>query len=183
MARQYFRKQNPTAHGSDIEWIEMSGQDFYQFVKSPQNQGRYFIDMDNIVIEAPKEMYEEWHREQIRLNYWAQQKAKDGVVLLSLDSDAIAYHGTGEDVIPDTTVCVEDDVILHTELEPLHAALTQLDQLSYQLIYWLYLAHERKTERDLAQELGVSQAMINKRKKKILKRLKFLVIKSQKNLQ
>lgn len=183
MARQYFRKRDPHAHGPNTEWIEMSGQEFYQFVSSPEGRGRYFIDLDNIVIETPKEMYKEWHREQFRLNYWAEQKTKDGVVFLSLDSDAIAEHGTGEDVIPDPTVCVEDEVLLLTELEPLRAALAQLDQPSYQLIYCLYLAKNRRTERELAQEFGISQAMINKRKKKILKRLKFLVIKFQKNLQ
>lgn len=38
-------------------------------------------------------------------------------------------------------------------------------------------------EREIAQELGVSHNAINKQKKKILKTLKFLVVKLQKSSQ
>jgi len=41
----------------------------------------------------------------------------------------------------------------------------------------------RETERELAQRIGVSQNAINKRKKKILKILKSMVVKIQKNQQ
>ena len=69
------------------------------------------------------------------------------------------------------------------EYRALRVALHQLDKDSRLLIHALYLADERKTERDLAKELGVSQNAINKQKKKILQKLKILVVKIQKSQQ
>ena len=78
---------------------------------------------------------------------------------------------------------MEAEVILRMEYRALCAALHQLDKDSRRLIHALYLADERKTERDLAKELGVSQNAINKQKKKILQKLKILVVKIQKSQQ
>lgn len=78
---------------------------------------------------------------------------------------------------------MEAEVILRMEYKALRAALHQLDEEDCLLIHALYLADERKTERDLAKELGVSQNAINKQKKKILQKLKILVIKIQKSQQ
>ena len=72
---------------------------------------------------------------------------------------------------------------MRMDARALYAALAQLDPVSCELILSLYLSKNRKTEKELAEEQGVSQAAINKRKKKILKTLKFLVIKIQKSQQ
>lgn len=47
----------------------------------------------------------------------------------------------------------------------------------------LILGHDRRSERDLAAEFGLSQKAINKRKQKILKNLKLLVLKLEKSSQ
>ena len=78
---------------------------------------------------------------------------------------------------------VEAEVMKRMESAALRRALEHLDSESYQMIHALYLADTRKTERELAQERGVSQVAIHKQKKKILATLKFLVIKSQKSQQ
>ena len=172
MARRYFRKKDPAAQESNPEWIEMSGQEFYRFITSPAGRGCFFIDMEDVVIEAPKETYEEWRREQSRKNYRQNQAAKIGVKVLSLNSDEISERGSGADVIPDETVHVEEDAILSSEIHDLHAALSQLDPVSYGLIHSYYLAEDHKTESQIAEELGVSQSAVHKQKKKILKNLK-----------
>lgn len=64
MGRRYYRKNDPSAQGADIRWIEMNGLEFWQFVASQKGRGRYFIDLDEYVIEATKEIYDEWHREK-----------------------------------------------------------------------------------------------------------------------
>ena len=76
MARRYFRKKGPAAQESNPEWIEMSGQEFYQFITSPAGRGCFFIDMEDVVIEAPREIYEEWRREQSWKNYHQNQASK-----------------------------------------------------------------------------------------------------------
>ena len=75
-------------------------------------------------------------------------------------------------MISDETVHVEEDAILSSEIHDLHAALSQLDPASYQIIYSYYLAEEHKTESQIAEELEVSQSAVHKQKKKILKNLK-----------
>ena len=161
MARRYFRKKDPAAQESNPEWIEMSGQEFYRFITSPEGRGCFFIDMEDVVIEAPKETYEEWRREQSRKNYRQNQAAKIGVKVLSLNSDEISERGSGVDVIPDETVHVEEDAILSSEIHDLYAALSQLDPVSYGLIHSYYLAEDHKTESQIAEELGVSQSAVH----------------------
>lgn len=172
MAKRYFRKRDPAAQESNLEWIEMSGQEFYRFITSPAGRGCFFIDMEDVVIEAPKEVYEEWRREQSWKNYHQNQATKIGVKILPLNSDEISERGSGADVIPDETVHVEEDAILSSEIHDLHTALSQLDPASYQIIYSYYLADGHKTESQIAEELRISQSAVHKRKKKILKYLK-----------
>ena len=85
---------------------------------------------------------------------------------------AITEELPSESVIPDETVHVEEDAILSSEIHDLHAALSQLDPVSYGLIHSYYLAEDHKTESQIAEELGVSQSAVHKQKKKILKSLK-----------
>lgn len=170
MARQYFRKKDPAAQIP--EWIEMSGQEFYQFARSPEGRGRYFIDMDDVVIESPRAEYEEWHRETARRDYWERKAQKDNLTILSLHSDAISEIGTGEDVIPDDMVNVEEESILRSEVKDLYSALALLDEASYRLIHDLYLATERKSLRQLSKESNIPVMTLQDRKKKILLQLK-----------
>ena len=125
-----------------------------------------------MLIEALKEAYEEWRKERSRKNYRQNWVMKIGVKVLFLNSDEISERERGEDVISDETVHVEEDAILSSEIHDLHAALSQLDPASYQIIYSYYLAEEHKTESQIAEELEVSQSAVHKQKKKILKNLK-----------
>ena len=178
MARQYFRKKNAGELGPLVDWIEMDGKEFYRFVRSREGQGRYFIDFDDYVIEATRDQYEDWRREKEHSDYLRKQE--DGLILLSLYSDAINGYGDGEDVIMDDRVNVEETAIQMVQSKALYSALRHLDTPSYQLIYDLYLKDRRWTERALAKHLGVSQNAINKQKKKILRKLKILVVKAEK---
>lgn len=42
---------------SDIEWIAINGKEFYQLITSPTGKGRYFIDMDDFIIETSEADY------------------------------------------------------------------------------------------------------------------------------
>lgn len=39
MAKQYYIKKDPSASGTDIEWIAINGKDFYQLITSPAGKG------------------------------------------------------------------------------------------------------------------------------------------------
>lgn len=68
---------------------------------------------------------------------------------------------------------IEEQVIHVWEMEQLYNAIACLPREDQYLIYELYF--EERIERDLAIELKLSQKGINKRKKRILKRLKELM--------
>ena len=172
MANKYFVWKNVPQESQNIEWLEMSGKEFYQLLKSPAARGRYFIDMDDFIMEVPKAEHDKWHREKERLNYREKKLQERGFTVISLYSYAISENGCGEDVIPDDMVYVEEESLLNAEVKDLYSALEKLDRASCQLIYDLYLAKEPKSLRQLSRETGIPVMTLQDRKKRILLRLK-----------
>lgn len=181
MYKRYFRMKNPKCKPVKIEWIEMTGREFYRFVNSPEGQGRYFIDMGDVVLESNKREAQVHRAEKDHSDYLKEQE--EGWSTVSLYAIEDENGCSGEEIARDGTQDVEAKAIMHIEYRALISALSHLDAKSRQLIYALYLADTQKTERELALESGVSQVAIHKQKKKALSRLKFLVIKSQKSSQ
>ncbi len=177
--KRYFRKKDPACRPEEIEWIEMSDEEFYRFITSQEGEGRYFIDINNAVLETTKDEARVHRAEKDRSDYLREQEAK----YITLSLQQLEEDGCSGIVFEDKSQDVESDAIALTGANELIAALNQLDAESYALIHSLYLDVEKKTERQMASLLGVSQAAINKRKKKILKTLKSLVIKIQKSSQ
>ena len=181
MTKQYYIKKDPSASGPDIEWIAINGKEFYQLITSPAGKGRYFIDMDDFMIEASEAEYKDWRKEKDHSDYLREQEMN--MQMLSLSSDIPPESGNGDEVVPDETADTEEQAIASIVQKALNAALGMLDTESYLLIDSLILSENRKSERDVASEFGLSQKAINKRKNKILKNLKFLVLKTEKSSQ
>lgn len=181
MNTRYFRMKAPKCKTGETEWIEMTGKEFYRFIHSKEGQGRHFIDMGDVVLEATETEARSFKAEQNHRYYIQTQE--EGWSTLSIYAIVDKNGCSGEEVVGDDTQDVETEAILRIERRALRAALCQLDEESRRLIQALYLADERRTERDLAQECGVSQVAIHKQKKKILETIKFLVIKFQKSQQ
>lgn len=181
MATRYFKKEDPTTEGSAIRWIEMTGQEFYAFVNSPEVEGRRFIFMDDdIVIEANEQQFREWVAEKNHSNYL--RRCETGIETLSLYSDDISESGNGEDVLDDS-VDIEEQALVNIQIQALKVSLTELDEESNYLLQRMYFGEKERSERDLAAELCISQPAVHKRKMKILKKLKLLVIKNEKSQQ
>ena len=107
MKTRYFRrKQNSDA----VEWIEMSGAEYLDFVRDPENKDRFFLNMKNVVLECSKEEYLQSRTEKRRSDYLAE--SKKGWTIISLFAQA-DKESTGEEVIPDPDADVEEN-ILHT---------------------------------------------------------------------
>lgn len=181
MFTRYFRKKDPLSKAQNVEWVEMSGKEYYQFVTDLTNAGRHFVDMGDVVLEATENEMREYISEKNH-NYYLQAQ-EEGWITLSFYSVVDQNGCSGEEVAVDETQDVEEEAIAIIEHKALRDALLRLDTTDQQMIYDLYLAVNRKTERDLADKCGLSQVAIHKQKKKILDNLKFLVIKLQKSQQ
>ena len=164
MYKRYFRMKDPKCKRDEVEWIEMTGKEFYRFINSQEGQGRYFIDMGDVVLEASKHEAQLHRAEKDHSDYLKEQE--EGRSTLSIYAIEDENGCSGEEVARDETQDVEAEVIMRTEAAALRKALAQLDSESYRLILALYLADERKTEREIAREYGVSQVAIHKQKRK-----------------
>lgn len=181
MHKRYFRK-NDSQHVVDgTEWIEMSGKEYYQFVTAPQNMNRYFIDMGDVVLECTKAEYKKFKSEDDHSGYILEQEA--GWITQSLEYLAVESGLCSDELVADMSHDVENEAIARLDAEALYFALSHLDFKSYRLIYALYLDNECMTERELARQFTVTQNAIHKQKKRILKTLKFWVVKFQKSSQ
>lgn len=178
MYTRYFRKKDPFCKPESIEWIEMSGREYYCFVSNPKNIGRYFMNMGDVVLECTEAEYKKYKAEDDHSSYILEQEA--GWITQSLEDAAKEANVCREELVADETQDVESEAIRRIELAALRSALSQLDLNSYQLIRALYSSTDRKTERELAEAAAVSQNAIHKQKEKILK---ILVVKIQKSSQ
>ena len=65
---------------------------------------------------------------------------------------------------------VEDVIIKREEMERLYAALSQLSKDEQKLIHEIYF--ENRTERELAQKMGVYRSVVHRKKRRIERKLK-----------
>lgn len=137
---------------------------------------KYYWKMNGYLYEVSKEQYYEYRREQNRHDYLKKQKQE--AVILSLD--ALGADGmSGESFIADTQINVEEETIHNIMLEKLRGALDKFSAEELLLIDLLY--SQTKSERETASILGISQNAVNKKKHKLLGRLKKSFIKLVKN--
>lgn len=89
MAKQYYIKKDPSATGSDIEWAAINGKEFYKLITSPAGKGRYFIDMDEFIIESTKAEYKDWRKEKITAITCVNRKLKSNSYLCMAAETAV----------------------------------------------------------------------------------------------
>ena len=128
---------------------------------------KYYWKMNGYLYEVSEERYYEYRREQDRHNYLKKQEHE--AVILSLD--ALGADGmSGECFVADTNTNVEDEIVHSIMLEKLKHALDKFSTEELLLIDLLY--SQTKSERETASILGISQNAVNKKKRKLLSRLK-----------
>ena len=115
----------------------------------------------------------EYRKEERREQYILDCKEESGIVTVSLaiEEDLANDSVSGEEVIADA-VDVEEQVMHTIELEILRKALQSLKAEEQYIINALFLAERVITEEELARRLHVSQQAVNRKKIRILRKLK-----------
>ena len=100
-----------------------------------------------------------------------EKDTRNGKVLYSdLDTDELL----GEEMLPDRNAeRVEDSAICSILCEELHYQLAMLPAQDRELIQALYF--ECLTEREYAKQIGISQKGVNKRRQKVLDKLRSMM--------
>jgi len=162
------------------ERVKVTGAQFHALVNSPDGAGRYFMHLDNIVIECSEEEYKKWKAAKNHSDYlWGFES---GAAVVPLDAVLSADGGsddgevdeviTGQDVTADENHNTEKMAFDNIEIESLRAAVSTLPGEDKWLIERLFLGDRRVAQREIAATLGISQQAVAKRKAKVLATLK-----------
>ena len=145
MATKYLVWKDPACQGANIEWLELTGTEFYQLTTQPENKGRRFIKLDDsicqdadiIIIEATLEQYRNWLPERDSHKYLTETRA--GKQTLSLDHPLGMENDIAlENLIPDEQN-LEDLVIDQLLLGQLPELLRILSDSERELVNILFL--------------------------------------------
>lgn len=177
----YFVKKDPTCKKEDIEWLQLSGREFYSFTCSPQGKDRYFITLkddidyecDEIHIEATYDEYREWQSEYDAHRYLC--RIQKDYQTLSLDVVVGDEGETLHEMIGDDSIPVEDFIAEADLRSRMNMALRNLTTEERFVIDSYYFNRKQITDCDIAKTMGISQQAINKKRKVILKKIFFLI--------
>lgn len=156
----------------------VQGKELEEIITTPEWKRKEFIfqkqqNGEQIGIEVPESKRKESRAEKNRKVYLRKVMAERDISITSLDVIIGSEEkGSGEDVIADESANIEEIIFAREDMETLKQAINGLSEEEYHIIFSLYLAESRKTERDLAKEMNITQATVNRRKGAILRKMK-----------
>ena len=140
---------------------------------------QFFISINGQRVEVTREVYLVYYRSKRRERYY-EHDIKIERAIYDEHGDIVDYTPAKEDSLdrlmeagedfPDEADSVEDTAIRNVMAADLHKALDELPEPDRKLIDVLFF--QGMTERQAAEIFGLSQKGINKRKAKILAKLK-----------
>ena len=173
--KRYFIWKDGKFNGDKTEWQEISGQEFYKLVNSPEGKNRFFANSkdreygtDECVFEVTRKKYLKWKQWDMAEIRDIQEKYEHPVEMVSLDQ-TLYYDDDGIPVtLGDTIPAPEPDPLI----EDLYEALDTLSDEERELIDLLFFNNDGKSERQISEELGMPQKTLNCKKLKILAKLR-----------
>jgi RNA polymerase sigma factor (sigma-70 family) len=136
-----------------------------------KEQRRYFIPVDGKYYETTKDVYEVYYQMERRERYLEERDIKKGVQTFSDISDS---NYSADEIIADTILDVSDTAITNILIETVLEAISHLNDEDQSLIQELFFYG--KTERDLAEDIGISKTALHFRKNRALERIRELII-------
>ena len=158
-----YKDKNNTSAG----YIQVTEEELQAYKNN--SEGKIFlINLGHSIMETDEANFRAFYKERRREKYLREEaQLAGGVISLNaIDSDEL--DGVG--VVLDTSEPFEEKVMRKIMIEKLPEAISILTNEEKELIQQIYFNH--KSERQIAIELGVSNVTVNKRKIKILKKLK-----------
>jgi RNA polymerase sigma factor (sigma-70 family) len=128
---------------------------------------KLFIPVQGCLLEVVREQYTDFYRDKERWRYLQKLDTNHGLLFLDgfIDSE-----GNPLDFIADETMDIAETVVHALMVDRLKAALPLLSDSEQSLIRAIFF--EELSEREVGLKLGVTQSVVNKRKEKILMKLR-----------
>lgn len=132
---------------------------------------KYCIKVSGALVEVSEEIYLAYFRARRRWSAQSERDTYNGVI----SYDAMDTEETlGAETIPDSeALSVEDIVFNRMRKAKLRLCLPLLSKEERALIHALF--YEAKSEREYAETIGLSQKAVNKRRHKVLAKLRRLM--------
>lgn len=167
-------------------WIQMNGKKFFEFIRQPENKNRKFIPADDdltsdnayIWYEVTMDTYRKWDQSRKKKMRKSMKKSEKPLVVSFDDivcEDSRGHVLTWGEIICDQMESDENEILFNT----LKTAIDSLALDEKQLICKLFF-ESQQSETQIAEQLGISQQVLNYRKKKILKNLRNFFVEIQK---
>lgn len=152
-------------------YVELSYTDFCRHRQADQTyMDKLFIPIQGCLLEVMREQYTDFYRDKERWRYLKKLDTKNS--LLSLDG-FVDDEGNALDFIADETVDIAEIVVNTMMVDRLKAALPLLSDGEQALIQAIFF--DGLSEREVGLRLGLTQSIVNKRKAKILAKLKKII--------
>lgn len=130
-------------------------------------QQTYFLRLYDTAFPVSQEQYQDYYREQNRWTYLQKLDSKYRLTYYhALDTDEY----TGEEILDDGSVSVEEIVERRLLLEQLARCINQLAPEEKMLVEELFL--KGRTEREVSGLLGIPKTTLRRKKEKVLLKLK-----------
>lgn len=127
----------------------------------------FYIPVDGKYYETTEEIYKVYYRMDRRERYLEERDLKKGLLNFSaLDNDKYK----AEDMIPDQSIDIEDEITNKIMIEAVLDAITTLEEEEKWLIQELFFYG--KSEVVVAKENGIARTTLQSRKYKLLEKSK-----------
>ncbi len=152
-------------------YVELSYEDFCRRRQTDQSyMDKLFIPVQGCLLEVVREQYADFYREKERWRYLKKLDASHSLLSLEGFTDS---EGNVIDFVVDETADVAETVIRAAMVDRLKAALSLLSDSEQALIQAIFF--EELSEREVGLRLGITQSVVNKRKAKILAKLRKII--------
>ena len=152
-------------------YVELSYTDFCRRRQADQSyMDKLFIPVQGCLLEVVREQYADFYKDKERWRYL--QKLDTSHKLLSLEGFTDS-EGNVIDFVVDEAVDVAEAVVHAAMVDRLKAALPLLPGSEQALIQAIFF--EELSEREVGLRLGITQSVVNKRKAKILAKLRKII--------
>ena len=153
------------------KYVELSYIDFCRRRQADQSyMDKLFIPVQGCLLEVVREQYADFYKEKERWRYL--QKLDTNYKLLSLKGFTDS-EGNVLDFVVDEAVDIAETVVHAVMVDRLKAALLLLSDSEQALIQAIFF--EELSEREVGLRLGITQSVVNKRKAKILAKLRKII--------
>ena len=149
-------------------YAELTYTDFCRRRQADQSyMDKLFIPVQGCLLEVVREQYTDFYRDKERWRYLKKLDTNHSLLSLEGFTDS---EGNVLDFIVDEAVDVAETVVHAVMVDRLKAVLLLLSSSEQTLIQAIFF--EELSEREVGLRLGVTQSVVNKRKAKILAKLR-----------